>query len=81
MMMTRCQDHISTENIWFVWSKTSYSGDKWRCHGCGTTTNERTREDSALSQWTVGKLSDQLYVCKNLVKLFVYVSYKNLMIS
>ena len=28
MMMTRCQDHISTENIWFVWSKTSYSGDK-----------------------------------------------------
>ena len=44
-------------------------------------TNERTREDSALSQWTVGKLSDQLYVCKNLVKLFVYVSYKNLMIS
>ena len=39
MMMTRCQDHILTENIWFVWSKTSYSGDKWRCHGCGT--NER----------------------------------------
>ena len=44
-------------------------------------TDTRTREDSALSQWTVGKLSEQLYVCKNLVKLFVYVSYKNLMIS
>ena len=27
MMMTRCQDHNLTENIWFVWSKTSYSGD------------------------------------------------------
>ena len=27
MMMTRCQDHIGTENIWFVWSQTSYSGD------------------------------------------------------
>ena len=27
MMLTRCQDHILAENIWFVWSKTSYSGD------------------------------------------------------
>ena len=27
MMVTCCQDHILTENIWFVWSKTSYSGD------------------------------------------------------
>ena len=25
-----------SENIWFVWSKTSHSGDKWRCHRCGT---------------------------------------------
>ena len=23
-------------HVWFVWSKTSYSGDKWRCHRCGT---------------------------------------------
>merc|ERR1711895_69234 len=21
-----------SENLWFVWSETSYSGDKWRCH-------------------------------------------------
>ena len=34
MMLTCCQDHILTENIWFLWSKTSYEGDKWRCdHG------------------------------------------------
>ena len=28
MTLTCCQDHILTENIWFVWSKTSYSGDE-----------------------------------------------------
>ena len=36
MTLTCCQDHILTENIWFVWSETSYSGDERRCHGCGT---------------------------------------------
>ena len=25
--MTDCQDHMPTANIWFVWSKTSYSGE------------------------------------------------------
>ena len=57
MMMTRCQDHILTENIWFGWSKTSYSEDTWRCHRCGT--NKQTREDRALSQWAPGRLSKQ----------------------
>ena len=41
--MTCGQDHILTENIWFVWSKTSYSGDKWGCYLCGKdgrTTNK-----------------------------------------
>merc|ERR1712074_531817 len=33
--MTHCQDHILTENIWFAWSKTSYSGDKRRCYQAG----------------------------------------------
>ena len=28
--------HKLSENIWFVRSKTSYSGDKWRCYRCGT---------------------------------------------
>ena len=41
MMLTCCQDHILTENILFVWSKRSYSGDERRCYRCGMT-NERT---------------------------------------
>ena len=32
-------DQVLSENIWFVWSKPSYSGDKWRCYQGGTTTN------------------------------------------
>ena len=46
-----CQDHILTENIWFVWSWTSYSGLKWRCH--------HELKDRALSQWPVGRLSEE----------------------
>ena len=35
-----------TENIWFVWSKTSYDRDKWRCyHG-----DKRTRSENRASQ-------------------------------
>merc|ERR1712018_590865 len=47
--MTHCQDHILTQNIWFAWSKTSYSGDKRRCYQAGRRTNDEqlTREDSA----------------------------------
>ena len=48
--LTCCQDHMLTENIWFVWSETSYSGDEWRCHGCGTT-NNRIVKIELLSQW------------------------------
>ena len=55
MMMTRCQDHILTENIWFVWSRTSYSWDKWRCNGCGT--NDKQGKIGLLSLLTVGRLS------------------------
>ena len=29
-------DQELSENVWFVWSKPSYSGDKWRCHGGAT---------------------------------------------
>ena len=50
MTLTCCQDHILTENIWFVWSETSYSGDERRCYRCGTTT-ERTLKIELLSQW------------------------------
>ena len=35
-------------NVWFVWSKTSYSGDKWRFHRCGvaqtTTSKDRATQ-------------------------------------
>ena len=41
------------ENVWFVWSKTSYSGDKWRCYRCGTD-DDRTREDRATQQMDAG---------------------------
>ena len=44
-----CQDHILTENIWFVWSETSYSGDERRCYRCGTT--KQTVKIELLSQW------------------------------
>ena len=47
--LTCCQDHILTENIWFVWSETSYSGDERRCYRCGTT--KRTLKIELLSQW------------------------------
>ena len=42
LALTRYQDHILTENIWFVWSKTSYSGDKRKCCNTGRQPNERT---------------------------------------
>ena len=32
--------HHLSENVWFVWSKTSYSGDKRRCYQAGRTTND-----------------------------------------
>ena len=59
MLLTHCQDHTLTENIWFVWSRTSYSGDKWRCHRCGTdgrTTNKQGKI-GLLSQWMLDGLS------------------------
>ena len=46
-MLSWRQDHILTENIWFVWSKTSYSGDE-RCYRCGTT------NDDDYEQWRKG---------------------------
>ena len=32
--------HKLSENIWFVWSKRSYSEDKVGCHGCPRRTTE-----------------------------------------
>ena len=63
ILLTHCQDHILTENIWFVWSWTSYSGDKWRCYRCGTygRTNKRTREDRATQPMDAGWLSFAIF--------------------
>ena len=41
--LAHCQDHILTENIWFVWSKTPHSEDERRCYRCGTTNNVEDR--------------------------------------
>ena len=35
---SRC--HQLSENIWFVWSKMSYSGDMEGCHACGRRTTD-----------------------------------------
>ena len=53
MTLTCCQDHILKENIWFVWSKTSDSGDKWRCYRCGTT-EQTNSEDRATKPMDAG---------------------------
>ena len=55
MTLTCCQDHILKENICFVWSKTSYSGDERRCHNAGRTNDdERTSEDRATQPMEAG---------------------------
>ena len=40
LTLTCCQDHILTENIWFVCSETSYSGDERRCAQCTVEKNQ-----------------------------------------
>ena len=67
MTLTCCQNHILTENIWFVWSETSYSGDERRCYRCGTT--KRTVKIELLSQMEAGGWVSQfsglkLWLCK-----------------
>ena len=49
-------DDELSENIWFVWSRTSYSGDKWRCHHADGRTDKQTNKQvkiELLSLWTV----------------------------
>ena len=49
-----CQDHILAENIWFVWSETSYSGDERRCYRCGTNNDRTNSEDRATQPMEAG---------------------------
>ena len=50
-------DDELSENIWFVWSRTSYSGDKWRCHHADGRTDERTSENRATQSLDSVRLS------------------------
>ena len=45
--------HELSENVWFVWSKASYSGDKWRCYRCGTGRTYGQVNIGLLSFWSV----------------------------
>ena len=36
-------DQELSENIWFVWSRTCYKGEKLRCHACDGHTHGHTR--------------------------------------
>ena len=64
-------DQLS-ENISFVWSKTSYSGNKWRCYQGGTgQTTERTRKDRATLLQNREALSFARQLCKYLKAFFV----------
>ena len=40
---SRC--HQLSENIWFVWSKMSYSGDMEGCHACARRTDNGQRTE------------------------------------
>ena len=41
--VTHCHHQMIklSESIWFVWSKISHYGDKWRCHHGDEQTNNR----------------------------------------
>ena len=49
--------HQLSENIWFVWSKMSYSGDMEGCHACPRTDGQRTEcEDRARIRKMINRL-------------------------
>ena len=56
-------DQVLSENIWFVWSKPSYSGDKWRCHRCETGRWQTTSEDRATQLLICEALSLAMFNC------------------
>ena len=44
-------DQELSENIWFVWSKTSYCGENVGCHACGRTTDGQRNVKIELEFW------------------------------
>ena len=63
--MSSPDDKLS-ENIWFVWSKTSYSGDKWKCHAW-THTHTHTHTDI--------HVNIELEFCEMLTEFAIYQKY------
>ena len=56
-------DQELLENIWFVCSKSSYSGEKKRCHRAGRwTANKQTRKDCASQSIEAGRLSFVIFL-------------------
>ena len=45
-LFLRSLNHHLSENIWFVWSKTSYSGGERRCYQAGRTNEWRTTNNN-----------------------------------
>ena len=66
IVITASPDNKLSENIWFVWYRTSYSGDDWlkmgrrrRCHH-NERTNKQTRGYSAIQLINTGSWVSQL---------------------
>ena len=45
-------DDMLSEYIWFVMSRTSYGGGKWRCHHADGRTDGRTNEQTSENRAT-----------------------------
>ena len=58
--------HKLSENVWFVWSKTSYSGDVSMRDGRTTT----TREDNATQPLDTGRLSFAIIILVSIVRSY-----------
>jgi len=50
-MSTDSGRHKLSENIWFVWSEMSYSGDMEGCHACVQTTDSGRNVKIELEFW------------------------------
>ena len=57
-------NHKLSENILFVWSKTSYSGDKWRCHRCGTGRTNKQQVKIGLLIWETLSLAIKILMLR-----------------
>ena len=78
LTLTCCQDHILTENIWFVCSETSHSGDEKKCYRCGTNEQQQLKIE-LLSQWKLEAESRNLKNSLNKIFLKIFLtSFQNI---